>query len=293
MTRKETARLVLDRLAARIPRPETELDFGSEFQLLIAVILSAQCTDKRVNLVTPALFEAYPTAAAMARADAETLFPYIRSVSYPNNKAKALAATARRLVDAFGGEVPRAHADLTSLAGVGRKTANVVQAVAFGEAAIAVDTHVFRVSNRIGLVDNQPTPTAVEKALQRVIPRGEWADAHHLLILHGRYTCEARAPKCARCPLVGQPDGPDPGSGPGQALCAYYAELQALPAPLGGLDPKQGRYFCKTTGRYFDTPARHVDRRGVEQLADPVSGSMNCYDARTGQTTKRPRDYRI
>ena len=285
MTRKEKARRVLDRLAVRIPRPETELDFGSEFQLLIAVILSAQCTDKRVNLVTPALFEAYPTAAAMARADADDLFPYIRSVSYPNNKARALAATARRLVDVFGGEVPRAHADLTSLAGVGRKTANVVQAVAFGEAAIAVDTHVFRVANRVGLVDAKPTPTAVEKALQRVIPRPAWADAHHLLILHGRYTCEARAPACARCPLVGQPDGPD--------LCAYYAELQRLPPPLEGLDPKRGRYFCKTTGRYFDTPVLHVDRRGVEQIADPVSGSMNCYDARTGQTTRRPRDYRI
>ena len=285
MTRKEKARLVLGRLSERIPRPETELDFGTPFQLLIAVILSAQCTDKRVNLVTPALFEAYPTAAAMARADAEQIFPYIRSVSYPNNKAKALAATARRLVEAFGGEVPRAHADLTSLAGVGRKTANVVQAVAFGEAAIAVDTHVFRVANRIGLVHDKPTPTAVEKALQRVIPREAWADAHHLFILHGRYTCEARAPRCERCPLVGQPGAPD--------LCAYYAELQRLPPPLDGLDRKRGRYFCKTTGRYFDTPATHTDRRGVEQVADPVSGSMNCYDTRTGQTTKRPKDYRV
>lgn len=285
MTRKEKTRLVLDRLSERIPRPETELDFGSEFQLLIAVILSAQCTDKRVNLVTPGLFEAYPTAAAMARADAEDLFPYIRSVSYPNNKAKALAATARRLVEVFGGEVPRAHADLTSLAGVGRKTANVVRAVAFGEDEIAVDTHVFRVSNRIGLVDDKPTPLAVEKALHRVIPRDEGGDAHHLLILHGRYTCLARAPKCDACPLVGQPDGPD--------LCAYHAELQRLPPPIEGLDARKGRYFCKTTGRYFDTPATHTDRRGVEQLADPVSGSMNCYDARTGRTTKRPKDYRI
>ena len=287
MTRKEKARLVLDRLAERIPRAETELDFGSEFQLLIAVILSAQCTDKRVNLVTPALFEAYPTAAAMARADAEDLFPFIASVSYPNNKAKALAKTARMLVDGYGGEVPRAHAELVKLAGVGRKTANVVVAVAFGEAAIAVDTHVFRVSNRIGLTTNAATPLAVEKGLRRVIPRDEWGDAHHLLILHGRYTCKARAPECDRCPLT------DPGSGPGQALCDYYARLQKLPAPVEGLDAKRGRYWSKTSGRYFDEPATKVDRAGVEQIAEPSTGSMNVFDTRTGRTTKKVRDYRI
>ena len=279
MTRKEKTRVVLDRLAERIPRAETELDFGSPFQLLIAVILSAQCTDKRVNQTTPALFEAYPTAAAMARADAEQIFPYIRSISYPNNKAKALAKTARMLVDDFGGEVPARHADLVKLAGVGRKTANVVMAVAFGEAAIAVDTHVFRVANRIGLVNDKPTPTAVEKALQRVIPRDEWGDAHHLLILHGRYTCLARTPKCDACPVTD--------------VCDYFADAQRLPPPLDGLNPKNGKYFCKTTGRYFDTPTLHTDRRGVAQIADPVSGSMNCYDARTGRTTKQPKDYRI
>ena len=279
MTRKEKTRVVLDRLAERIPRAETELDFGSPFQLLVAVILSAQCTDKRVNQTTPALFEAYPTAAAMARADAEQIFPYVRSISYPNNKAKALAKTARMLVADFGGEVPARHADLVTLAGVGRKTANVVMAVAFGEAAIAVDTHVFRVANRIGLVDDKPTPTAVERALQRVIPRPAWGDAHHLLILHGRYTCLARGPKCDACPLTD--------------VCDYFADLQRLPPPLAGLDAKKGRYFCKTTGRYFDAPALHTDRRGIEQIADPVSGSMNCYDARTGRTTKQPKDYRI
>ena len=279
MTRKEKTATVLDRLRVAIPAPETELAYRDEFELLVAVILSAQCTDERVNMVTPALFEAYPDAGAMAEAEADEILPYIRSISYPNNKAQALAKTARMLRDDFGGAVPRAHADLTTLAGVGRKTANVVVAVAFGEAAIAVDTHVFRVANRIGLVKDQPTPRAVEAGLRRVIPRDDWAEAHHLLILHGRYTCQARRPHCERCPLTD--------------VCDYFAALQRLPAPLDGLDPKRGRYFCKTTGRYFDKPAVHVDRRGVEQLADPVSGSMNVYDARTGRTTKRVKDYRV
>ena len=285
MTRKERARLVLDRLGAAIPEPETELSYRTPFELLIAVILSAQCTDKRVNQVTPALFETYPTAEAMAQASADEIFPYIRSVSYPNNKARALARTARMLLADFGGEVPRNHADLVKLAGVGRKTANVVMAVAFGEAAIAVDTHVFRVANRIGLVKDQPTPLAVEKGLRRVIPREEWGDAHHLLILHGRYTCEARTPRCDRCPLVRQPDGPD--------LCDYYAALQKLPEPMVGLDARKGRYYSKTARRYFDEPATKTDRQGVEQIADPWTGSMNVFDARTGLSTKRVKDYRV
>lgn len=285
MTRKDRARFVLDRLSETIPAPETELSYRTPFELLIAVILSAQCTDKRVNQVTPALFESYPTAEAMANASADDIFPYIRSVSYPNNKAKALAKTARMLVSDFGGEVPNRHADLVKLAGVGRKTANVVMAVAFGEAAIAVDTHVFRVANRIGMVKDKPTPLVVEKGLRRVIPRDEWGDAHHLLILHGRYTCEARAPKCNRCPLVRQPDGPD--------LCDYYAALQKLPRPLEGLDAKKGRYYSKTARRYFDVPATKTDRAGVEQIADPWTGSMSVFDARTGQTTKRIKDYRV
>lgn len=279
MTRKEKATLVLARLRDKIPRAETELAFGSEFQLLVAVILSAQCTDERVNQVTPALFEAYPTARAMAEADAEDLFPYIRSVTYPNNKATALAKTARMLVERYDGEVPREHAELVKLAGVGRKTANVVVQVAFDEPAIAVDTHVFRVANRIGLVKDQPTPLAVEKGLRRVIPREAWGEAHHLLILHGRYTCEARAPKCQSCPV------PD--------LCDYYARLASLPEPVEGLDPKRGRYWSKTSGRYFDEPAMRVDRYGVEQICEPATGSMNIFDARTGRTTKRVKDYRV
>ena len=279
MTRKEKAAAVLDRLRVAIPEPETELAYRTPFELLVAVILSAQCTDKRVNLVTPDLFATYPTPEAMAQASADEILPFIASISFPNNKAKALAKTARMLVHEHDGRVPREHAALVKLAGVGRKTANVVVSVAFGQAAIAVDTHVFRVANRIGIVDDEPTPDAVERSLRRAIPRDEWAEAHHLLILHGRYTCLARSPKCASCPLTD--------------LCDYYAALQSLPADLEGLDPKRGRYFSKTAGRYFDEPASKTDRRGVEQIADPWTGSMNVYDSRTGRTTKRVKDYRV
>ena len=279
MTRTEKAAVVLDRLRAEIPAPETELAYRTPFELLVAVILSAQCTDARVNLVTPALFETYPTAEAMAEASADEIVPFIRSVTFFNNKAKALAKTARLLVDHHGGEVPRAHADLVKLAGVGRKTANVVVSVAFGEAAIAVDTHVFRVAHRIGIVKDNKTPDAVERSLRRVLAREDWSEAHHLLILHGRYTCTARAPACDRCPL------PD--------VCDFFAALQKLPAPLDGLDPKRGRYYSKTARRYFDEPATKTDRYGTEQIADPWTGSMTVFDARTGQTTKKVRDYRV
>lgn len=279
MTRREKARLVLDGLRAAIPRPETELDYRSPFELLVAVILSAQCTDARVNMVTPALFEAYPTPQAMAAAEPEEILSFIRSISYPNNKAKALSATARALVERFGGRVPTRHEDLTSLQGVGRKTANVVVAVAFDEPAIAVDTHVFRVANRIGLVKDAPTPRAVEDGLARVIPKEEWAEAHHLLILHGRYTCTARQPAHERCPVAG--------------WCDYYAAVRKLPPPRTDLDPKKGRYYSATRRGYFDEPVFVADRQGVEQLADPVSGSTNCFDTRTGRTTRRVKDFRI
>ncbi len=279
MTRRETGRVVLERLRGHIPRAETELDFGSEFQLLVAVVLSAQCTDKRVNLVTPALFDAYPTAETMAGASADEILPFIKSVSYPNQKAISLSETSRALVERFGGRVPRAHADLVTLRGVGRKTANVVVSVAFDEPALAVDTHVFRVANRIGLVRDAPTPLAVEKKLGRVFPRATWGEAHHLLILHGRYTCTARAPECSRCPLTD--------------VCDYYAALQALPPPRADLDASLGRYFSATAKRYFDAPAHKTDRQGVEQIADPWTGSMNVYDARTGRSTRRVRDYRV
>lgn len=287
MTRREKARVVLARLRERIPRAETELDFGSEFQLLVAVVLSAQCTDKRVNLVTPALFARYPTAAAMAEATADEIVPFIKSVSYPNSKAQALAETARALVEHHGGRVPRDHAELVKLRGVGRKTANVVVAVAFDEPAIAVDTHVFRVANRIGLVKDAPTPRAVEDGLARVIPRDEWGEAHHLVILHGRYVCQARRPRCEVCPLA------EPAPGEDRPLCDYNAALRQLPAPLAGLDARRGRYYCGREGRYFDAPAAKTDRQRVEQLACPRCGTTNVYLTKTGETTRRVRDYRV
>lgn len=202
MTLKERYSRIIERFEERMPTPTTELEFGSPFQLLVAVILSAQCTDRRVNLVTPALFEAYPTAEAMARAEADDIYPYIRSVSYPNNKAKALAGMARRLVEDYGGELPSDIDALMTLPGVGRKTANVILSVIFGQAAMAVDTHVFRVSERLGLTTGSKTPLSTEKALMRHIPADIVPRAHHWLILHGRYVCKARRPECEQCFLT-------------------------------------------------------------------------------------------
>lgn len=180
-----------------IPVAETELHYENPFQLLIAVILSAQCTDKRVNMITPALFEAFPTPEALANTTPEVVFEYIRSVSYPNNKAKHLVGMAQMLVKDFHGEVPDTLENLIKLPGVGRKTANVIQSVVFNKAAMAVDTHVFRVSHRIGLVPQTcTTPLATEKHLVKYIPKELIPTAHHWLILHGRYVCTARNPKC-------------------------------------------------------------------------------------------------
>lgn len=270
---------MLDRLREHIPRPETELVHTNNFELLVAVILSAQCTDARVNIVTPELFSAFPTAESMAEVEAEDIFPYIRSISYPNNKATALVTMARQLVENHNGEVPSTMGELIKLRGVGRKTANVIMAVAFDEPAIAVDTHVFRVANRIGLVKDASTPVAVENELSKVIPREEWAEAHHLLILHGRYTCLARSPKCEICPINDH--------------CDYYARLQKLPPPLEGRNPKLGAFYCKTHKGYFDQPINREDRYGVLQLACPRCDSMNVYNAKTGETTRRIKDYRI
>ena len=187
-----------------IPVAETELHYENPFQLLIAVILSAQCTDKRVNMITPALFEAFPTPEALANTTPEVVFEYIRSVSYPNNKAKYLVGMAQMLVKDFHGEVPDTLENLIKLPGVGRKTANVIQSVVFNKAAMAVDTHVFRVSHRIGLVPQTcTTPLATEKHLVKYIPKELIPTAHHWLILHGRYVCTARNPKCEECGLNG------------------------------------------------------------------------------------------
>ena len=185
-----------------MPVAETELHYDNPFQLLIAVILSAQCTDKRVNLITPALFEAYPSAEAMAKASVDDIFRYIRSCSYPNNKARSIAGAARMLVEEFGGEVPGDIDSLMRLPGVGRKTANVMLAVVFNKAAMAVDTHVFRVSERIGLTTGSRTPLETEKTLCSNIPDDIIPLAHHWLILHGRYVCKARRPDCLNCGLT-------------------------------------------------------------------------------------------
>ena len=202
MTRQERYRFVLDYFREKTPVVTTELQFGSAFQLLVATLLSAQCTDKRINQVTPALFSRFPTAQAMAEAEVEEVFGYIRSVSYPNAKAQHLVDMARMLVSNYGGEVPEAMSDLVKLPGVGRKTANVIQAVWFDKATMAVDTHVYRVSHRMGLVaktDN--TPLKVEQALMRNIPEADIPNAHHWLLLHGRYVCKSSKPLCGQCPF--------------------------------------------------------------------------------------------
>lgn len=185
-----------------MPKVTTELEFGSVFQLLVAVILSAQCTDKRVNSITPRLFADYPDARSMAEAGADEIYEYIKSVSYPNAKAQHLVEMARMLISDFNGEVPDTMDKLIKLPGVGRKTANVIQAVAFGRSVIAVDTHVFRVSHRLGLVTRKAiTPLKVESELMSNIPSEYATDAHHWLLLHGRYVCTSRKPHCEKCPF--------------------------------------------------------------------------------------------
>lgn len=199
MTKKERYKWIIDWFENNMPLAQTELNYDSYFHLLIAVILSAQCTDKRVNMVTPSLFKAFPTAESLAGATNDQIYAYIKSISYPNSKAKNLISMAQKLVSEYGGEVPETLKELESLPGVGRKTANVMLSVAFDKPAMAVDTHVFRLSNRIGLTNNSKTPLETEKELVKNIPRNLLSKAHHWLILHGRYICIARNPKCYAC----------------------------------------------------------------------------------------------
>lgn len=201
MRKEERYKGVLDWFQANVPVAETELHYANPYQLLIAVILSAQCTDKRVNQITPALFEAFPTPEVLATSTPEVVFEYIRSVSYPNNKAKHLVGMAQVLMKEFQGVVPSDVDELQKLPGVGRKTANVIASVVFDKPAMAVDTHVFRVSNRIGLTTNSKTPLQTERELVKQIPEHLIPIAHHWLILHGRYVCLARKPKCESCGL--------------------------------------------------------------------------------------------
>jgi endonuclease-3 len=203
MTKKERYELVLAYFQEQVPIAETELLYDNPFQLLVAVILSAQCTDKRVNLTTPAIFNQFPTPQKMAKASFEQMFALIKSISYPNNKAKHLIGMSQLLVDNFNAEVPLTVEQLITLPGVGRKTANVITSVVDKQPNMAVDTHVFRVSRRLGLVPmTATTPLAVEKALIKHIPTALVHTAHHWLILHGRYTCLARSPKCETCGLL-------------------------------------------------------------------------------------------
>ena len=212
MKTEERYRRIIEWFSVNMPVAETELRYMSPFQLIIAVILSAQCTDKRVNMITPTLFEKYPTPESLAAATPEEVYEYIKSVSYPNNKARHLVGMARMLISDFGGEVPSEVEELIKLPGVGRKTANVVASVAYNKEAMAVDTHVFRVSNRIGLTRNSKTPLETERTLVKHIPGHLLPVAHHWLILHGRYVCTARNPKCVGCGL--------------RTACAFFAKNQ-------------------------------------------------------------------
>ena len=213
MTKKERYRAFVDYFLESFPEPETELRYNNPFELLVAVVLSAQCTDVRINKVTPALFEKFPTAEFMATASFDELFELIRSVSYPNNKSKHLMGLSKMIMEDFGGEVPVKHEDLQKLPGVGRKTANVIVSVLYNQPAMAVDTHVFRVSKRLGLVtQTAKTPLEVEKQLVKNIPEEHIHKAHHWLILHGRYVCLARKPKCEECKIT--------------HFCRYFERIQ-------------------------------------------------------------------
>ena len=199
MTKRDRYTFVLNWFEANAESAETELNYNNNFELLIAVILSAQCTDKRVNIITPALFDAFPTPEVMKESSPEVIFEYIKSCSYPNNKSKSLYGMANKLVNDFDGSVPSDINSLLTIPGVGRKTANVILSVAFNKPAMPVDTHVFRVSNRIGLTNNSKSPLETERELVKYIPENLLNKAHHWLILHGRYVCIARKPKCEQC----------------------------------------------------------------------------------------------
>lgn len=208
MTRKERFEFAIQYFQEKYPDAQTELIYDNPYQLLVAVILSAQCTDKRVNMTTPAIFERYPDVNSLAEADFESLFPYIKSISYPNNKTRHLLGMAKMIKDEFNGEIPLTVEELIKLPGVGRKTANVITSVLDNQPNIAVDTHVFRVSARLGLTVKAKTPLATEKQLVKYLPEELRAEAHHWLILHGRYICLARNPKCGECGL--------------RKICLYY-----------------------------------------------------------------------
>ena len=211
MSLKERFEKIIDYFSKNMPVAQTELEYTDPYELIVSVILSAQCTDKRVNMTTPAFFKKFPTVEALAKSTPEKIFPYIKSISYPNNKSKHLVGMAKMLLNDFGGTVPSDVDELQKLPGVGRKTANVVASVVYKKPAMAVDTHVFRVSARLGLTANAKNPFQTEMQLVKYIPENKIAIAHHWLILHGRYVCTARKPKCTECRI--------------KKYCAYYEKV--------------------------------------------------------------------
>lgn len=251
MLRADRYRHFVEYFSKHQPEAETELHYTNPFELLVAVILSAQCTDKRINQVTPALFARFPTPESLAASTAEEVFTYIRSVSYPNNKAKHLVGMANMLVDVFHGEVPSDINDLQKMPGVGRKTANVIASVVFDVAAIAVDTHVFRVADRIGLTNKATTPLAVEKQLVKYLPQETLAIAHHWLILHGRYICVARSPKCDVCPITW--------------FCRYYERNNTESALLKAEAQKLKKAKEAKRKKTLNTISKELAKRSVDK----------------------------
>jgi endonuclease-3 len=252
MTKKDRYQHFVEYFSKNQPNPETELHYGNPFQLLIAVILSAQCTDKRINQVTPALFERFPTPESLAASTPDEVFTYIRSVSYPNNKAKHLVGMAKILTDVFNGEVPSGIDDLQKMPGVGRKTANVIASVVFEAPAIAVDTHVFRVSARIGLTNSKATtPLAVEKQLMEFLPKDILGIAHHWLILHGRYICVARTPKCESCPI--------------NWFCKYYERTHTESALLKAEAAKMKKVKDQKKRNALNKISKELKKRSVDK----------------------------
>ena len=250
MLKQERYQHFVDYFSKNQPDAVTELHYGNPFQLLIAVILSAQCTDKRINQVTPALFERFPNPAALAASTPEEVFTYIRSVSYPNNKAKHLVGMAKMLSEVFYNEVPSDIDQLQKMPGVGRKTANVIASVVYDAPAIAVDTHVFRVANRIGLTTNARTPLAVEKQLVEYLPKDTLAIAHHWLILHGRYICVAHSPKCEVCPLTW--------------FCKYYARTHTETALLKAQALRAKKVKDAKKKKSLDKMSKELKKRSVK-----------------------------
>ncbi len=257
MLRKDRYKAFVDYFSSHQPDAETELNYSNPFELLVAVILSAQCTDKRINLVTPKLFERFPDAQSLAQSTSEEVFTYIRSVSYPNNKAKHLVGMAQKLLTEFNGIVPSEIDDLQKMPGVGRKTANVIASVVYNAPAMAVDTHVFRVANRIGLTRNATTPLAVEKQLVKYLPQDKIHVAHHWLILHGRYICVARNPKCHICPLTW--------------FCKYYEQTQTVKA----LQKAEADEKRKKTGAKKKTIAKKIGDKLKAMALKPLTEGNN------------------